>query len=544
MRRLTALFLLALILCAPALGGDGELRLILVISLDQFPQQYLERFQQHFTEGGFARLFQEGAVFTNATLKHAISVTGPGHAVLLTGCYGNRNGIVQNSWYDATRRATINCVADTSVMILGGQGEKRSPANLLTSTFGDQLRLHTGFQSRVVALSLKDRGAILMAGLLPSTVIWMGDTTFVTSTYYTPSLPDWVERFNASGVIRSYFGRVWEKILPEEAYRNLGPDDAPWEAVSEGTSRTFPHTWREPSHITPSYYDDLRSSPFGNELLASLARAAIEGEQLGRRGVTDLLCVSFSSTDYVGHPFGPDSHEMMDMVVRTDRMLAELLAFVDDRIGLDRCIIALSSDHGVAPIPEYLRFRMPAARAGRISGRSLLKAATDALSSRYGEPASGERWIDRTLGGSVHLNRRVLEQKKLDLDEAAHVVARALQSQPGVAVAATSAELAGAQSAGSIRERMQRSYYPGRSGDVLFVLKPFQYLSDGSTGAEHGTPYTYDTHVPLILMGPGLRPGRYAGEASPADLAPTLSALTGVEFPANREGRVLTEALR
>jgi predicted AlkP superfamily pyrophosphatase or phosphodiesterase len=519
--------------------------LVVVISLDQFPFEYLLRFEPHFGKGGFRRFLDKGAVFANASYKHAMNETGPGHAVILSGSYGNRNGIVMNTWFDRTTRKVVYCVDDPGVTIVGSSGRGRSPRNFVGSTFGDQLRLATGFTSKVISISNKDRAAILMGGRLADAAYWAPDSLFVTSSYYRSMLPDWVNAFNARRKANSYFRKVWRNRLPASAFAELDVDDAEYESGSNGMGTAFPHpiVGDDTTHITQSYFNAFARSPFSVDYLEAFAEAALEGERLGKRGVTDLLCVSFSATDYVGHAYGPHSHEVLEMAVAVDETLARLLGVLDRKIGAGNYVVALTSDHGVDPIPEYILWHRSKAEAGRVSQNAVRSECENALVDRFGAPPEGMKWIVAMMNRSIYLNDSVCAARSVDLPHAARVVAATLKRDPLIAAVMTGEELAGPVSGTPLADRLARSYYPGRSGDVTYAYKPFYFDGEDPAGTTHGAPYEYSAHVPLIIMGGGMRPGWYYAESSPADLAPTLSAIIRVEFPASREGRVLQEAL-
>ena len=535
----------SILLLALFMSCDASPRLVVVISLDQFRYDYLTKFQPYFGGDGFQRLMENGANFSNAVYKHAFNMTAPGHAVILTGAYGNQNGIVANSWFDQATGKTVYCVADTMSM-LGSSGPGRSPANLIAPTFGDQLRLHTGFIGKVVSLSHKDRSAILMGGKLANGAFWMVDSNFVSSTYYSPTLPEWVKKFNASGMVNSFFGKTWQRTLPDSAFMMMDNDDAAYESNWSTIGKTFPHRIQgeDPARITKSYYNALLTSPFGDDVLLAFARAAIEGEGLGQDKVPDLLCVNFSSTDYVGHSFGPHSREILEMIVETDRLLSEFLQYIDRRIGLKNVIVALTSDHGVTPIPEYIRSHYPSADVGRISRARIEEQSNGSLTRAFGKPREGKTWIRRTIDGNIYLDHALLAELKLDFDRVASALADSLMNLHEIALAVPRQILLTGSVQSPLEAKLKNSFHPKRSGDVMFVLKAFFYEDSGSEGAEHGHPYEQDAHVPLIIMGEGIRSGMYRSECSPADLGPTLSALLGIEFPAAREGRVLVEALK
>ena len=535
--------LAAVIVSTAAAGVATHPRLVVVVTLDQFPQEYLARFEKHFGPAGF-RYMMNGAVFTNATFKHASTSTGPGHAVILSGTYARSNGIVTNSWYDRAQRRRVYCVEDRTVQLLGSSGEGRSPANFTGLTYGDMLRINTAFRSNVISLSNKDRASVLPGGKFANIALWMKDSLFVSSTYYAAALPPWVQKFNASGKINSYFGSVWEKSLPAAAYEDVDRDDAPYEEGGDGLGRTFPHPIRgkDALSITSSYYSALLSSPFGAEVLAELAKQAVTGEQLGKRGVTDLLHVSFSSTDYVGHSFGPYSQEMLDMVVRVDRILADFFEFLDREVGRDHCLFVLTSDHGVSPIPQFLKAHSTAPVINRFSAAEIVAAVESVLTARFPR-AQKDSWIEHRSGGSLFLSQPALAAANITAGQAGRVVCDLLLSRPEVACAFTRERIRALTPTSMLERRIQNSFFEARSGDVIFSYRPLWTEGEDEPGATHGAPVESDAHVALMFRGTGVRPGLYHAEASPVDIAPTLSILTGVEFTPTLEGRVLVEAI-
>jgi predicted AlkP superfamily pyrophosphatase or phosphodiesterase len=548
MHRFHYALLTLLLLSYPASTGHAEPapRLVVHIVLDQFPYEYLTRFRPFLGTGGFVKMMNDGATFTNMIYAHANTSTGPGHAVLSTGAYGTVNGIVGNSWFDRRAGKLTYCVADSTVALLGVSGQGRSPANLQTLSYGDELRIATGFQGKVISLSNKDRAAILMGGKYANMALWMRDSAFVSSTYYGTRLPAWVQKLNASGLINSYFGRRWERSLPLEAFRSCDKDDVDYENGENGLGTVFPHriAGNDTSRITSSYYGALLTSPFGSEVLAAYARAAVREEHLGKRGVTDFLCVSFSATDYVGHHFGPHSWETLEMIVQTDRILAAFLKFLDTEVGLANCIVALSSDHAVSQIPHYLVAASGRNVVKRVSFDGLFAACESTLTASYGPPPAGMRWIAGVANFSITLAAKTLADRNVKVEQAAKTVAAMFKDMDGIAAAYTRDELEQLVPFRSLDVRLKNSYLRARSGDVIVALKPFHVELDDHKGATHGQPYESDGHVPFLIMGPGVRKGVYATPASPADIAPTLSALTGVEFTPGCQGRVLVESLK
>ncbi len=520
----TALMALALSLPAvPRAQGAAtpgpEVRLVLLIAVDQFRYDYLTRFKAEYT-GGLSQLVTRGATFTQAYLDHYPTVTAVGHSTMLSGALPAVSGIIGNDWYDRSLGSSVTSVSDPDTQLVGAAGTGSSPRRLLVSTLGDEMKnavahLPADSAPRVFGLSLKDRSAILPVGHRADGAYWFDTRTgaFVTSTYYRPDPHAWVARFNQAALSASFAGRPW-KLLD----------------AASGPGRVMP------AEVGASLYSAIYGSPYGNELLRDLAVAALEGERLGQRGVADLLTVSFSSNDVVGHSYGPDSPEVRDMAVRTDRVIGDLLARVDALVGLDHVLVAFTTDHGVAPIPEVQQQRKQP--GGRMKSEELFGPIAAALSGKYGTG----NWILATAGTSPYLNHALAAEKGLDLAEVRRVAAAAAAAVPHVARVYTREQLlSGAVAPDLIGRRLARSHSLQRSGDLEIVLDP--YWLRASAGTTHGTPYSYDAHIPLILMGPGIKPGSYHATVALNDLAPTLATLLGVENPSGSSGRVLAEAL-
>ena len=531
-------------------------KLVLLIVVDQFRYDYLERFGDLFVPNGFRRLMRDGASWTQSNYDHMPTYTAPGHALMMTGAYPAESGIIGNEWLDRASGKRITSVTDESAKVLGGGPNEigSSPARLMASTVGDEMRLATNDRAKVIGISVKDRSAILPAGRHANAAYWFSTTTgnMESSTYYFKQLPAWVNTFNAARPADKYFGAKWERLLPEKEYlRRAGPDSTPWEIVTaRGDTNAFPHiiTGGATGPGTDFYWA-LDASPFTNEVLLSFAEQAITNEQLGQDEDTDVLTLSFSANDYVGHRYGPYSQELMDSVLRVDRDIAKLLDFVDAHVGLANTLIAFTADHGVAPIPEH------AAALGlggaRIQAADLFATIDKALSARYPsadyllrfkEGNTTREWL---INSNLYFNYDALRRDKVNVDEFSQAVCAAALTVPGIARCFTRTQLLrGATSiTDPIERRALHGFYPARSGDAVLVAEPFKYLADTIT-ATHGSPYSYDTHVPTIIMGPGIDAGRYLEAAAPNDIAPTLSALLRITPPSNSTGRVLIEALK
>jgi predicted AlkP superfamily pyrophosphatase or phosphodiesterase len=528
-------------------------RLVLLIAVDQFRYDYFERFGDLFGAGGLRRLLRDGATWAECHYDHAATETAPGHATMLTGAWPSETGIIANDWFDRAEGKRVNNVQDDTVRPLGG-GERAgasSPRNLLASTLGDELKAATNRRSRVVGVSSKNRGAILPAGRMADGAYWYSTQTgeFVSSTYYFDRLPEWAARFNAARPADKLFGAKWERLLGAAEYeRRAGRDDASWEKGTDNRSYVFPHTvdggLREPG---PAFYNSLDYSPYSNDLLLSFAEAALAGERLGEDADTDVLSVSFSANDIVGHRYGPYSHEVMDITLRVDRQIARLLDAVDARVGLSNTVVVFTADHGVAPSPEHaVEMRLP---GGRVRITDVLTAVRNRIRARYGKPGDKDTtadYVQTFSNGQVYFNRAALERDGVSGEEIERVAGEAALTVPGVSRYFTRTQLVnGAVSpADPLARRVLHGYNQRRSGDVVVVQEAYKYLADYVSVATHGAPYAYDTHVPLVIMGGGVAPGRYLQPSTPADIAPTLALLLGVASPSNATGRVLSEALR
>jgi hypothetical protein len=499
--------LFALLGVATLALGAGRPKLVIAISVDQFRYDYLIRFKGDYT-GGFHEMWNKGAVFTNARYEHFPTVTAIGHATFLTGATPSISGIVGNDWWDRDAGKNVTCVADESTKLLGGRpGIGASPRKMRVSTVGDELKIATGGKAKVIGISLKDRSAILPAGHAADSAYWFDNKTgnFVSSTFYFDDLPGWVKDYNA--------GR------PGDRFRK-----ATWLA------RTLPDTLDE------KLYASLAPSPFGNELVADFAQHAITAEQLGKRGTTDMLAVSFSSNDYVGHENGPDAPEVREVALQTDLLLAKLLKFVDARVGLANTIVVLTADHGVAPMPEANHARrMP---GGRLKPGSIFTAVNAALTKKWGNG----KWIVSPSEYSLYLNRELIQQKGLSLDEVAAEAKNAALDVPHVLRVYTRRQLMNGQALeDQLGKRVMHGFDAKRSADLTILLEPYWIYNQ--KGTTHGTTFSYDAHVPVIFMGPGVRPGRYHQQIAVNDIAPTLATLLEVETPSGSMGRPLAEIL-
>ncbi len=481
-------------------------KLVVAIIADQFRYDYLTRFGSEY-KSGFKQLLTRGAVFTNAHYEHFPTFTSVGHAAFLTGAFPSVNGIIGNSWYDRSAGKVIQSAQDTSVQQVGGNGGSgSSPQNLLVSTLGDEIKIAGQGKNHVVGISFKDYSGILATGRMADAVYWFDDRSgnFVTSSYYLPELPAWVKEFNSGRPADKYKGIEWL-----------------------GTKLS--------ADVGPKLYGTLRFTPFGNELIEQMAESAIKGEKLGLDSDTDLLMISFSSNDYVGHANGPDSQQVREVSIATDRLLGKLFKYIDAQVGMANVTVVFSADHGVAPMPEVnTKRKMP---GGRVEVSAILNAAKKALADKYGDG----NWIAASPEESIYLNWDLIRAKKLSESEVAAEAAKAIQSLPHVFRVYTREQLMrGVPSGDRVARRVANGYSFSRGADIYIILDPY-YIAMGGTSTTHGTPFGYDSHVPVIFMGPGIKAKRFYQTIAMNDVAPTLASLLGVEIPSGAEGRILSE---
>lgn len=525
---------------ASASASGKKVRLIVGIVIDQFRYDYLTRFEDQFGEGGFKRLLNGGAVFTNANYIHTPTYTACGHATFMSGATPSMNGIIANEWYDREVGKVVTSVSDDKTKLLGGKegASGSSPHRLIGSTLGDELKLTTIGQAKVIGVSHKDRSAVLPVGKRPDAAYWysLDNGNFISSDYYFSDLPDWVKKFNSEQHCNRYFGAKWERLLPEAAYNRSLPDNVEGEKSSYGT--TFPHiVTGNHDKLSKEFYDDFEKTPFANDYLLDFAKAAIENEKLGADDVTDLLTISFSANDLLGHKFGPYSQEVQDMTLRTDRTMANLLNYLDQKIGAGQWVLALTADHGVAPVPEQTQ------KLG-YGGRVSVKQVTDAIDAALDKQFGAEKWVLSFTYGNAYLDETLAAKYKVSMEEVERVASQAVRSVPGVAEALTHTQLlSGRLPANAITQSVANGFFAARNGNLIVIPRPY-YLLASIDAATHGSPYGYDTHVPVLFYGAGIAAGRYPSVSSPADIAPTLASLLKLEIPSNAVGRILTEAIK
>lgn len=538
-------------LARPAAAADSARpKLVVLVYFDQLRGDYLSRWQTAFGEGGFRRLTAEGAWFTNCHYPYAYTVTAAGHASVAAGCPPQAHGVFGNDWYERAEGKAVNCVgSDRHEQVppktaadpdeddkKAGKGGV-SPERLLKPTIADALKDATGGKSKVVSLSMKNRGATLPAGRRPDAVYWMdgGTGQFVTSTYYRDAVHPWVAEYNATKPADRWRGKVWERLRPDLDYDRLsGPDDVAGESKgAPGQGRTFPHPFEPADPKTKSaYYSAVYTSPFGNDVLLGLAEQAIDAEGLGADDVPDLLSLSFSSNDAVGHAWGPDSHEVLDVTLRSDLIVKRLLDVLDAKVGKGRYVLALTADHGICPLAEVSRAK--GRDAARVQPATAAKVEAF-LAETFGKGTA--KWVEAVSGPWVYLNAKAVAAAGLRRSGVEAALAAWLVKQAGVQAAYTRTQLtAGVPADDAVGAAVARSFYPARSGDVYVLLRPYHLPSAAlGTGTTHGAPWEYDTHVPLVVYGAGVKPGVREARVTPLATAAILAAAAGVPAPAAAE---------
>ncbi len=542
-----------------ALAAGGQIRLVLQITVDQLRADLALRSRDHWSKDGFRRLYEHGAVFSDAHHGHAITETIVGHATLATGADPAVHGMVGNVWYDRVATSLHYNVEDPRFEVTGNdgaaaatsgglqkKGRGRSPDAMLAPTIADSIALAGKGQAKVFAVSLKDRGAVPMAGRAGK-ALWWSDATgeFISSTYYYPEhrLPAWAKAWNDAREVDRIDGRSWSLLLDRKSYRFGDRDDMPWEIPPTGMGRTFPHRF-DRARLGNAFYEAVESSPFGDDLMLDFVRELMRAEGLGRDEVVDYLSVSLTSNDYIGHHFGPDSLEVEDEILRLDHVIAQLLAAADKLAGDGHTLFVLSSDHGVAGIPDALT------AAGQDAGTVVLSQieASDAvarLTRRFGGDFIRCQWPPY-----VYLDTEKLGRRGIDPETAARALASEIEKTPGVAAAFTRGQIeSGALPDTDAARAVRRSFHPLRSGDIHVLARPgWQLAFEGVVvtqyATSHGTPWDYDTFVPLIFAGAGVPHTTVGRRVETIDVAPTIAAIVGVDPPTRSTGHVLTEAMR
>lgn len=509
-------------------------KIVVGMVVDQMRWDYLYRYQDRYSEGGFKRLLRQGFACENTHIPYAQTATGPGHACVYTGSVPSVHGVIENDWYDRSIGKKVNCVEDPSAESVGGpqEGARRSPHQLLTTTIGDELKLANQSRSKVIGISIKDRGAILPAGHMADGAFWYDKRTgkFVTSSYYMKELPEWLDRFNDRKLADHFVTQTWEPLFPIETYKQSTEDDRPYEGTMIGKEKpVFPYDFS----TTDKDYGALRSAIYGNTLVFEMGKAAAEGEALGERDFTDMLTLSFSATDAMGHRVGPNAIEIEDMYLRLDRELSDFLQFLDEKYGEDGYLFFLTADHGASQSPGFLLdHQLPA-------GAFELTFLDDI--NRMGKEKFGlEKTILTMVNAEIYLNwEEIREKRDVDENDLMEEVLRILGDHEGFMDAWPKKDLANAPWPDLIKARFVNGHNTLRSGDIAVIIRPGWKTS--VKGADHGLWYPFDSHIPLVWMGWNIPSGETNRPVEMTDIAPTLAALLKVQMPSGSIGEPIFE---
>lgn len=539
-RILGALFLAAALLggCATAdRASAGKPKLVVFFVVDGLPQWQVVDYRDQLAPDGFARFLDRGAWFADAHYWHAFTVTGAGHATMLTGAYPHRTGIIGNEWRDPITAAAVYCTGDDAHTYIDNATAKlagTSPKNLLVETVGDVLR-RSDPRAKVIGISGKDRGAILPAGKTGTAYMYMGDSgRFASSTYYMKAHPAWVTAFNEAKPADRFFKSSWSPLLPDAAYSRSVPDDRPWYNKGGKLPKVLGEGQDKPG---PAFYGSLLPSPFGDALTLDFARAAIAGEALGQDEIPDILSISLSGHDYINHAYGAESRLSHDHLLQLDRLLQAFFADLDRTVGKDNYIAVLTADHGFMPAPEY------SISLGRDAGRQNIPLTLEALNNGLGAKFGPGKWVRAWSANGILLDTALIASKQMDRRALEQEARRILLTEPGIVEVFSRSDIEGTSlPAGTpFLAQMRNTYYAERSPDLLVVAKPYwMFESRRAATSTHGSPHPYDHHVPILFYGPlWVGTGRVDTPVAVVDIAPTLARILAVPAPPASEGKLL-----
>lgn len=514
-------------------------KLVVGIVVDQMRWDYLYRYSDRYTEGGFKRLLKEGFSCENTNIDYIPTVTAIGHSSIYTGSVPSIHGIAGNDFIVQKTGKEIYCVSDSTVKSIGttSNAGEMSPRNLRVSTITDELRLATNFRSKTIGIALKDRGGILPAGHTANAAYWFDDKTgnWITSTYYMQDLPEWMKKFNNKKLPEQYLNKDWNTLFPIKTYVQSTPDDNKYEGAFKGMNApVFPIPT---SKIKGADFGLIRSTPYGNSLTFDVAKEAVKNEALGKGALTDFLAVSFSSTDYVGHRFGINSIEVEDTYLRFDRDLANFLSYLDTQVGKGNYVVFLSADHGAAHNPTFLKdHNIP---AGNLKTKEITLELNKALEAEF-KTSNLVLAIDNY---QVNLNNPLIAKENLNEEAIRATCVKVLRNREEVAFAVDIEKVAQSAIPEILKNRIINGYNHDHSGVVQIIPKP-GYFAGSVTGTTHGVWNPYDTHIPFVLMGWGVKQGSTARVVNMTDISATLAALLHIQAPSGCIGKPVTEALK
>ncbi len=517
-------------------------KLVVGLVIDQMRWDYLYRYSAMYGANGFKRLLSQGFSCENTMIPYAPTVTAAGHTCIYTGSVPAIHGVVANDWVERETGRPMYCATDTSVRPVGSASMwegQMSPRNMLTNTIGDELRLATNFRSKVIGISLKDRGGIFPAGHSANAAYWYDNKTslWITSTHYMNELPDWVKRYNDRSIPDSLMRNDWNLLHDRLKYIQSTSDDKSYERLLESDkSRVFPHKYQ--SVIGSKDYNTFRASPYGNTYTLDFAKEIIRNERMGQGSETDMLCLSLSSPDYIGHRYGPNSLEVEDTYLRLDKEIADFLAYLDKTLGRNNYLLFLSADHGAPNAAGFLREKNYD-NAGTLSSDAMRKNMNRFCKEKFGDSLLVRRIIDF----QAYLNLKRIDSLGLNLKEVKKELVTYLKTQPEIWNAFDEEDLMTTILPPVVKDKIANSYYFRRSGDIQYFYKP-QYIEGGADGTEHGAWYPYDSHIPLVWFGWNIKPGKLNRETYMTDIAPTIAAMLQVQMPGGCVGKVITEVMR
>ncbi len=508
-------------------------KLIVGVVVDQMRNEYIQRYYDDFGENGFKRLIREGFYFSNTHYNYFPTYTAPGHASIYTGTTPSVHGIVGNWWFHKQENKDVYCTADDNCPLVGAEGRGMSGERLMTTTLGDELKMFTNQRGKVIGVSIKDRGAILPAGHMGDAAYWFNDDgNFITSTYYMEKLPSWVTSFNDKKLAIDYIKKGWN-VLRENSYDESDKDNSPYESRLGGSDPVFPYDLT--NLIKMGGVGAIRSTPYGNDIVVDFALEAIAEEELGKDDIIDLLAISFSATDYVGHAMGPRAIETQDTYLRLDQSLARLLEYLDNKVGGEDYVLFLSSDHGAGEVPNFLKDH-------NIKAEALSDADFRNDLKTFSIEKYGENVVKNFSNNNIYFNDIVLNNLKLNLTNVQAEIANYVLTKPSVKRVYTSQQILQGNAHEYYLQMIAAGYDVKQNGELVLLLEP-GYMFYKSTGTTHGSPYAYDTHVPLIYYGWGIQPGRSHAYHSITEIAPTISQLTNIPLPSGSTGKVMLEVL-
>lgn len=524
------------------LAQNKKPKLVVGIVVDQMRYDYLDRFWNKYSENGFKKIINNGFNCKNNHYNYMPTYTAPGHASIFTGTTPEHHGIISNEWYDKKNKRIIYCTEDSTVKTVGSSSEEgmMSPKNMITTTITDQLKLNTNFRGKVIGISLKDRGAILPAGHKANAAYWFegGNTgKWISSTYYMKELPKWVQEVNAKKSADKYLNNDWNTMYPINSYTESISDDNTYEGVFEGeTSPTFPHQLKKLREKNKNF-SLIKSTPFGNSITTEMALAAIVGEELGKDSITDFLTVSYSSPDYIGHQFGPMSVEVQDNYLRLDMEIAQLLDFLESKIEKNEVLIFLTADHGAVDVPQYLiDNHIP---SGYFEKKKMSEELKNFCLTKWNVDL-----IENISNGNVFLNHQNLVKTNVSTTQIEQEIANFLLTFDGISKTFTATSLKASNFTENIDGNIRRGFNSTRSGDVVYVLASGWINSGYSTGTTHGSPYNYDTHVPLLWYGYQIPHGETTKKTVIPDISATLAVILNINAPSACTGVPIQNLLK